>query len=111
MLANLLNAPVKGEDFSYFTSNNAEQHFNIINAISRLHGVHLLEYQLDPVSDVDFSDWLWRHQYTHNDMNAFLGIEGNDLSTLDLNNPIALQEWTYLHFSEHYQANNILGIG
>lgn len=111
MLANILNSPVAGQELAWWTANNAEQHFAIINAIRAKYGVSLREYVLDPVSPTDFTDWLWRHQYTHNDMNAVLGIDGNDLSTLDLNNALNVQQWTFLHFTEHYQAAKILKIG
>ena len=74
-------------------------------------GITLPEYMLHPSNPDDTGVWEDQHQQMHQDMDALLGINGFDLTNVNFENEAYLAGWIQLHFNEHYQAANILGIG
>ena len=111
MLAGLYNDIVDDQSLQHFSFINADQHTQIIDAIARKYNVALPVYILDPISTNNPANWLYTHQAAHNDMNAILGIAGNDLTDVDFKNKEQVASWVWLHAQEHYQASNKLGIG
>lgn len=110
MLPALLNVPRNDRDFALWSFNNQFEHLNIISAILSQKSVYLETYILDPIPQKDWRSWLWRHQLTHNDMNAVTGVAGNDLTDVNPKDVNQLTAWLQLHYQEHLQNNQILGL-
>ena len=112
-LATLLNIP--GEDdqntFDEFSFSNQDSHNRIIRAIGDQNGVTLQVYIVDPMPLADLGAWFRNHQQMHNDMNGVTGVSGNDLSSVDWKDEQAKAYWISLHWSEHQQNEQKLGIG
>lgn len=111
MLPLLLNTPQNARDFDIFSFINADNHAEIIRQIAIKGQVNLAIFPLDPIPLKDTRIWLEQHQQMHNDMNAFLGTSGSDLADVDFNDKEQLVSWIQLHFVEHLNASNILGLG
>lgn len=110
-LASLFNRPTNESDTLRWAFSNSAEHAKIIRAIRQQLNITTLQtFILDPIPAHDKNSWLLRHQVVHNQMNAVTGVNGNDLSVVDFNNPEELQAWIDLHAQEHYQTNAILGI-
>ena len=108
-LANLLNIPNTPEEWAYFSFNNQDAHHQIFGALLN-QGVRLSDYVLDPITPDSAATWLRIHQQAHTEFNSALGIQGNDLSTVDFKNPTEVAAWVQLHWSEHQQATVKLGV-
>ena len=92
-------------NWKQFWFNNWISHQDIVQAIAKQKHVKLTMYPIDPWDDAAKDNLLmWHFQY-HNEMNQTLGINGTDLSVLDMHDPNALQQWTWQHFNEHLAAN------
>lgn len=89
---------------------HARDHDAIRIAIQAQYGKNIAQYQLDPIPVSGLEKWLLDHQQAHNDMNAELGTNGEDLSIIDLKDPQAVQAWSWENFSEHRDARSILKI-
>ena len=111
-LANLLNVPAPNDEnaFHEFSFSNQDSHNRIVNAIYGQKGTSLSIYVLDPMPFFDMGVWLRNHQQMHNDMNGVTGIAGNDLSSVDFNDPEQAAYWMQLHWSEHQQNEQLLGL-
>lgn len=86
-------------------------HRDINRKIYELVAISLPEYILDPVNPDDTGDWEYLHQLTHDNQNALLGIQGQDLTGINWRDPRLLSSWIFLNSNEHLQASNILLIG
>ena len=113
MLATLYNIPRDLNGLNQMGFVNADLHTRINLAIQQQTGRALPYYVLDPIPpDGDsLQAWLQRHQDIHNQMDAILGIAGNDISDVDFSKPDQVASWIWLHAQEHFQANLKLGIG
>lgn len=109
-VASLAERPHDARSFDFFAANNADHHLLIISALQQKLGITLPTYNLYPIAPSDKEAWLWRHQATHQQMDAVLGIEPNDLQVLDLSNGQNVEMWIQWHFQEHYLAGQLLGI-
>lgn len=113
MLAALFNVPRVPRNpasLNNFSFNNDQEHLHIINAIQDQFGVTLDRYPLDPIPLEDSRGWARRHQIMHNNMNRVLGIQGQDLSSVDFTDERPLEAWIQIHVQEHYKANLYLNI-
>lgn len=106
-LANLFNPEIEGWTNFWFC--NWIDHQEIQQAIQKKTGANEQVFVITPWADVDANGILQRHQQYHNNMNAALGIDGQDLSTLDFKDPRAVADWAYAHYQEHAQAHQALG--
>lgn len=61
----------------------------------------------DPASVAVF---LREHQQSHNDFQAILGIQGNDISNVDFTNEGEREAWFFLHLSAHLAVASALGL-
>lgn len=84
---------------------------NVNQAVLTQKGVTLPEYALDPIPLDSPGVWLYQGQIWHNERNAVLSIDGQDLTDVDLNDPEQVAAWVGLVFLEEYQAGQILGLG
>ena len=109
-LANIANVPATQDALNEWSFSHAVNHRDIIDAIQRQFGVSLTEYIIDPFNTDNAGVWLFQHQTLHNDMNAILGIAGNDLLDVNWQDQDELSEWIFLNFTEHQQANTKLRI-
>jgi hypothetical protein len=110
-LASLANVPGTDAERAQWSFAHAAHHRDIAAKIYLLVKIALPEYILDPLDPNDTGQWEYQHQQMHDNENAVLGIEGQDLTGIDWKNPNELSQWVQLNFSEHYQASNILEIG
>ena len=110
-LANLFNVPQTDSERATWSFDHMAHHRDINAAIYRLIAVALPEYILDPIDPTDPGQWEDQHQLMHDNQNAILGIQGQDLTGVDWKNPELLTAWIFLNSSEHYQAAQILEIG
>jgi hypothetical protein len=111
-IAILANPPKNDTEFLFFSFANAAAHRDIIDSITALapQAAPLALRALDPIPQHDLKGWLLRHQESHNDMNAVLGLSGADLLEVDFTNKTQVESWIELHFAEHYAAAAALGI-
>lgn len=110
MLATLLNMPESPEAMNEFSFANADQHA-LINQRLRALGAQVDDIILDPIPIHDVRFWLQSHQQSHNSFTGPLRIAGSDLTAVDFEDVGQMQSWLRLHFDEHRQAAQILGIG
>lgn len=106
-LAVLLN--ITEHDFTEFSFANADHH-NLVSSALKAKGVTVTRYILDPIPSFDVQNWLRRHQDGHTQVNAALGINGNDLTDVDFSKPDEADSWAQLHYSEHQEWASALGV-
>lgn len=109
-LATLANSPTDEASLGQFSFANTDEHRKIIDAVRRLNGTFLQEFILDPISILDMGVWARQHQEAHNQMNQVLGTGGNDLTAVDFSQLEDVEAWVSIHFREHYEAAQILGL-
>ena len=111
MLADLFNVPSDFQSTSWFSFANRDAHVLANRAALAASGITLPEYPLDPIPPVELDGWLYNHQAMHNAVNAFLGLQGNDLTDVDPKDKAQLATWVQLHANEHVTWGLILGYG
>lgn len=110
MILNLLQYPHTPQDLAIFSFANADHHLQVFNAIYAKNGLRTTQYALDPIPSFDFKNWLLRHQDVHNSVNAALGVAGQDLTEVNMNDPKSVEDFLWQHQSEHYQWASKLGV-
>jgi hypothetical protein len=85
-------------------------HRDINRLIYQRLGITLPEYILDPIDPNNTDVWQYQHQLMHSNMDAVLGIAGNDLLGVDWKNEGLLEAWLFIHLPEHIQAAAALGL-
>jgi hypothetical protein len=110
MLPALLNVPHTNDDWSHFSWDHRDSHDRIRAAIKQQFGVNLTDFQIDPMNPNDMQDWLNNNAQLHNDMNAVLGLQGQNLEIVDLSKDNEKASWINFHYLEHYYAESKLGI-
>ena len=110
-LATLLNIPQTEEEQKVWAFAHQDQHVKIVNALFQKNSSVVLPiYILDPMpTGTDMETWLSLNQAAHGDFSSVLGLENNDLSTVDWKQPDQVSSWIRLHFQSHYDAQNALG--
>lgn len=73
-------------------------------------GAALPFYQIDPIPPTEPTQWLQNNQLYHSDMNGALGVPGSDIEDVNLADDRQKQAWIYLHYQEHFTAEQRLGI-
>lgn len=118
-LATLANIPDPKNvaSFLQFSFSDMDSHRKIAAAIYRQKGILLPLYSVDPVYFAQgprgpelTGAWLSAEYQLHIDMNGVTRVPGNDLSTVDIQNPEQWASWIRLHWWEHQQNENILRI-
>ena len=110
MLAVLLNVPQSQNDWDHWGFHHALDHQDIQQAILSQRNIALTQYILQPISQVDQTDFLQRNQITHNEMNGALNINSSDLQDVDFREENQLVSWINLHYQEHQNARAALQI-
>lgn len=111
MLASLLNVPKSQQDWDYWSYNHRTSYQQICQAISNQKSVLLTDYQVDPIASNDVPGFLERNSQLHIDMNTVLGLITTDLEDADFSKKEELESWIFLHYQEHFNAEQSLGIG
>jgi hypothetical protein len=112
-LATLLNLPRDQNLIGQFSFANQDSHRKIAAAVfAQMKGMIIPQYALDPIPlfQGGLLTWGLNHQATHNVQNEILGIQGEDLTSLDFQDEAQLSSWIQQHFIEHYQAEAKLGV-
>lgn len=97
------------EEIAGWSFNHARDH-DEIDAALLARGTVSPPTPLDPMpGEAGLGDWLLRHQTKHNDMNAALGLEGQDMTAFDLLTRDGLEGFAAQNFSEHDAVHQTLG--
>ena len=102
--------PHDARAWQQFSWNNKQSHDAIRQAIFAQGNIRLNDYVLEPIAPDDLAGWLERHAQTHIEMNAALGVQGQDLQDVDLKDERQLVAWVFLHWQEHNTIVQALGI-
>ena len=81
-----------------------QHHLAIAEATKRNKNVTIPIPQIYPLSLGTIQNWLENHQTLHNEMNAVLRVQGNDLSTLNWNDERQREGFFWLNYMEHKSA-------
>ena len=111
MLANLLNPPKTSEEWLQFSFDHRDSHDRIRAAIAKKYNVNLTDYIVDPLNKEDPKTFLQNNASLHTDMNGVLKSQASDLLDVNFTNPEQLSSWLNLHYQEHRNAEQLLGIG
>lgn len=101
MLPLLYNIPAEENSWNVWSLSHAASHTKIIQAIFKLKGLRLTQYQLDPIAFGDFQTFLNRNQQAHNDIANVLGISNVDLQEVDIKDDGQKRAWIVLHADAH----------
>jgi hypothetical protein len=78
------------------------RHHEALNwAFKESQGVVLEDLNLYPVHEKDLDNWLQRHQQMHSALGQVSGVAGTDLTSLDLKDKNASDNWFFQHFLQH----------
>lgn len=110
-IAALFNVPIDETTLNEWSFAHASHHRDIVRLIYEDFAIALPEYLLDPYDPTVKSNWEYTHQVMHQQMNAILGVEGNDLLGLKWEDENERAAWIELNALEHRQAGDILGTG
>jgi len=110
MLAALLNVPHSPTDWSRFSFDHRDSHDRIRAAINAQKNVSLTDYQIDPINPNNVQQFLDNNAQLHIDMNSALNLQSSDLGDVDFRDEKQLRAWIILHYQEHYDAEQALGV-
>lgn len=110
-IASLYNVPSTDNERAQWAFAHMAHHRDINRVIYQLVKVTLPEYILDQVDPNDVGRWEYQHQIMHDNQNALLTIQGQDLTGIEWNDQRLLSAWIQLNAIEHVQAADILRIG
>ncbi len=109
-LADIASVPTDEATLKKWSFCHQVAHFDINRRIQEKFNLLLPMFVLDPIDPNNMDVWNYQHQIIHSDMDQILGISGNDLLGLDFNDKGITQAWLFLHFPEHQQAAQKLGL-
>jgi len=111
MLAQLFNVPQTQTDWDRWSFANYDALNQIVGAIAAQKDIVLPTYQVWPIDFDDLDNFLDANQQAHSDFNGVLGLNGNDLLHVDLQDPNQRQSWVWLCAMEVQSACQALKIG
>ena len=111
MLAALLNTPKSFEEWQQFARDHRDSHDRIRKAIKSKYNIELTDYIVEPLSEASFKQFLQNNSSLHTDMNGVLKSQSSDLLDVTFDDLQKLETWISLHYQEHQNAEQILGIG
>ena len=110
MLAALFEVPRNRQDWDRWSWNNKTCVDEINQAIFSKYNTNLQSFPLDPIPWDAFYNWLAYNQQSHDNFNGVLGLQGQDLESVDINDAHQLQTWVWLNYQELYSARAALQI-
>lgn len=111
MLAALLNVPRTDAEWQQFSYDHRDSHDRIRAAILAKFKINLVDYQIDPINPDNIQQFLQNNASLHTDMNGIVHSQASDLLNVDLSKPEQLESWINLHYQEHQNVEQLLGIG
>lgn len=109
-LAAVLYPSPTPQGWTEWTFHNLNHHEAIDTSMQQVLGIMPTAYRLWPVTEDSFQDWLEQHQLAHTLFNEVLGINGQDLTGLDLKDKQNREAWMFEHFIQHQAAAQTLGL-
>jgi hypothetical protein len=109
-LTQIILPPPTPNGFEEWAFAHFQHHLAIIDAVRQTKQINLQLEQIWPVSIRNVETWLEAHQFMHNEMNAVLGVQGNDLSTFNWQDEKQREGFFYLNFQEHRSAAQNAGV-
>lgn len=106
-LATVLYPSPTPEGWTEWTHQNYQHHLAIEDALLQVRGVRVTPFRIWPVDNM--KDWEGQHQQAHDLFCEELGIQGIDLTGLDLRDKSKKDAWFFQHYMQHYTAAQILG--
>ena len=106
----LRNIPHTNDEWAQWSFAHRDSHDRIRAAIKKQHGIDLTDYQIDPMTPDDITQFLQNNSELHDDMNSALGLISSDLQDADLSKDNEKASWIDFHFKEHFDAESKLGI-
>jgi hypothetical protein len=110
MLAKLLEVPHDKDSWDVWSYHHRLSHEAIRDAIQHRNKVNLPTRILEPVFLDEFESFLENNQQAHVDMDGALRAQSADLQDVDIKKPNELEAWIYIHYQEHFTAEQALGI-
>lgn len=112
MLPTLLAPPTSPAEWSVWSYANRDQIRKINGAIQGQYGTNLTEYILYPMPlpPDDPTTWLLQNQLAHQQFTGALGLQSQDIQTVDFTNPSQVQAWINAVYLELYDASVKLGV-
>jgi hypothetical protein len=109
-LATLAFVPQTPADFQRWSFSNQASHRDIARVIFQKYGTNVADYQLDPFDPENPGNWAWLHQDMHNQMWQAVNGSGYDLTGIDWQDPLVVQNWISAHQDEHQRISAFLGL-
>lgn len=109
-LAQILYPPPTKTGLGEWLWANYQHHLAVNGAVFTKSSDRLTLYRIWPVGDADFNGWLEQHQQQHNVTNEALGTSGFDLSSVDIKNKKQFDAFVWIHFIEHRNWAQTLGL-
>ena len=110
-LVNIYTPDPGPDGWQLFWWHNWNEHLSIMQAILAQKNITLQSYGINPWIPEDKDNILSRHQQFHNDMNLVMGVQGENLAVLEIDDPQAVKQWVWQHYNEHLGVQTLLKIG
>lgn len=108
-LATLFNLITNEETKAEFSFSNQDSHILVCDQLYRVFGIQIPQYILNPIPP-DTNEWSLNHQASHNAINSYLGVAGQDYTGIDFSDDNAMKNWIQNHADEHRTWHDILRI-
>lgn len=110
MIQNILSVPDSLADWNIWSFSNRTEVDRINAAILKQKGILLPSYPLDPINFDHIYDWLAYNSQSHIAFNSVLGLQSNDLLSVDLKDVRQRAAWIFNNYQEVFDAETTLGI-
>lgn len=110
-LADILYPDPTSRGMDVWSFANYQHHQLVIGALQRQKQITQPLFRIWPIAQNNFNDWLEQHQEQHNLTNSALGTSGFDLSSVDPTNKKQFDAFVWIHFIEHRNWAQSLGLG
>jgi hypothetical protein len=109
-LAQVIYPPPTAHGMTEWSFDHYQHHLAIIQQAAAL-GYTLNFYNIWPINEKNFKDFLDQHSQMHSEMNAIAGINGAELTDVDFKDKKKRDAWFYLQWVEHQSVAQFLGGG
>lgn len=109
-VADLYNVPKTPQDFHSWSFAHMAHHRAEVEAIFARTGIQLPIYVLDPVDLENPGVFMYQHQQMHNAIDALTGVDGYDLTDVNLQEDREFSGWIFLNAQLHYNEATVLGV-
>jgi len=106
----LLNVPRTENDWNVWSQAHRQSHDAIRQAIQAQKNVFTMDYPLEPIDFREIKGWLQRNSQTHIEQTGAVGLQSHDIQDVDFQDEAAKVSWVSIHFQEHFDLEQALGI-